>query len=330
MKRTLIALLFTVLLLTTTSPALAAGADIRADWMPQEAREFFAAGAFNGYTIGERASCLLENTVGGNYFFAVAQKDGYNALFGFRESGGKYQYWLKTDAAIPQGRGTFELSFNSGELNLASAGMVQIGESLGILFTRPGDDQADTALFFAVDKSGQFNVKVVCFNYVWDEAIVSSDAIKYYLEEGGVVRTVYGVVETNLRYFSLDAFPKSLQAARESLSNPPSIPTGELSATRIKFTGGQKFEVYSGPGDHYQRGANGKASVSTNDWIQVFGSENGWIMIQYDISSTQMRIGWITQTALPRGATVDTLRFEYFNAQLTAGLHECFFEITAV
>ena len=238
MMKRMVSLLTILALLLCHVPAMADGAAIKADWMPQETRQFFSASAFNGYTIGERASYLIEDTVGGSYFFAVAQKDGYNALYGFREVNGAYQYWLKTDAAIPQGRGTFELWFNSGEVNLASAGTVQIGESLGIVFTRPDDDQADTALYFAVNKNGQFNVKVVCFHHVWDEAIVSSNAITYYLDEGSTVRTVYGVVETNLRYFSLDAFPKSLEAARESLSNPPAIPGGELSAQRIRFTGG--------------------------------------------------------------------------------------------
>ena len=120
---------------------------------------------------------------------------------------------------------------------------------------------------------------------------------------------VYGTYQTNLRYFSFSAFPRTVKEAREKLSNPPSIPSGTLSAQKVSFSGGKKYEVYQGPGEEYGRAGNGKASVSTNDWIQVFGRENGWIMIQYDISADHMRIGWIPESALPSSAKVSDLQY---------------------
>lgn len=120
---------------------------------------------------------------------------------------------------------------------------------------------------------------------------------------------VYGTYQTNLRYFSFSAFPRTVEEAREKLSNPPTIPSGTLSAQKVSFSGGKKYEVYQGPGEEYGRAGNGKASVSTNDWIQVFGRENGWIMIQYDISSDHMRIGWIPEAALPSSAKVLDLQY---------------------
>lgn len=120
---------------------------------------------------------------------------------------------------------------------------------------------------------------------------------------------VYGTYQTNLRYFSFSAFPRTVKEAREKLSNPPTIPSGTLSAQKVSFSGGKKYEVYQGPGEEYGRAGNGKASVSTNDWIQVFGRENGWIMIQYDISSDHMRIGWIPESALPSSAKVLDLQY---------------------
>ena len=138
------------------------------------------------------------------------------------------------------------------------------------------------------------------------------------MDEGHTKGTVYGTVETNLRYFSLSAFPRTVKEARNKLTQAPAIPAGELTAQKIKFTGGQKLPVYSGPGDEYERAANGKASVSTNDWIQVFGSEKGFILIQYAISASQMRFGWIDQTALPKNANVGPLSFAYEDAAITA------------
>lgn len=120
---------------------------------------------------------------------------------------------------------------------------------------------------------------------------------------------VYGIYQTELRYFSYTTFPKTVDEAQKELSNPPEIPTGTLSAKSIHFTSGKKYEVYQGPGEEYGRAGNGKAVVSTNDWIQVFGVENDWILIQYDITSDHMRIGWITASALPRKSSVNELTF---------------------
>ncbi|MEG1092416.1 MAG: hypothetical protein RSE38_13845, partial [Acinetobacter sp.] len=73
--------------------------------------------------------------------------------------------------------------------------------------------------------------------------------------------------------------------------------------------------VVAKSGEEYGQAGNGKAVVSTNDWIQVFGEENGWIFIQYDISSDHMRIGWIDANALPRKATVLDLAFSPVKAR---------------
>ena len=64
-----------------------------------------------------------------------------------------------------------------------------------------------------------------------------------------------------------------------------------------------------GPGKKYGRSGKGKAVVSTNDWIQVFGEYDGWLLIQYGISEEKFRIGWISAAALPKGTSVPVLPF---------------------
>ena len=100
----------------------------------------------------------------------------------------------------------------------------------------------------------------------------------------------------------------------EDLSQPENISLTVLNAPDIQFAKGKKYAVYSGPGENYMRGANGKASVSTNDRIQVFGQENGWIMIQYAIEATHWRIGYISAKALPQNAQVPDLPLLYQKA----------------
>ena len=72
-------------------------------------------------------------------------------------------------------------------------------------------------------------------------------------------------------------------------SNVPEIPEGTLSAEVISFTGNQTYAVFSAPTKKSIRGAKGRARVSTNGWIQVFGAEDDWILVQYDISDKQNR-----------------------------------------
>ena len=211
-----LALIFLPLLLRC-APALAEGADIRAQWMPYEVTQFFSASQFSGWTIGESASYIIENTVGGTFFFAVAQKEGHNVLYGFEEKNGKYNYWLKTDNCLPQGKGGFIVRFNNGTAYFTSGAAVTFGDGVSITFYREDDEeQADTALIAEVNKSGQFHVRAVLFNHAWDEAYLTSDSITYYLDEGHTKATVYGTVETNLRYFSLSAFPAPLKQRKKS------------------------------------------------------------------------------------------------------------------
>lgn len=128
---------------------------------------------------------------------------------------------------------------------------------------------------------------------------------------------IYGEYQREVKYLNVDSLPETLQEAREKLSQPPQIPDGTLTAKEVKFTSGKKYAVYSGPGTGYYRSGNGKAAVSTNDWIQVFGVEDGWALIQYDISSEQMRFGYIDAAALPKNANVDELAFAPVDAYLT-------------
>lgn len=72
-----------------------------------------------------------------------------------------------------------------------------------------------------------------------------------------------------------------------------------------------KYPVYMGPGEEYGRAADGKASVSTNGWVQVFGEYDGWLLIHYAISAEQYRFGWITDDALAKDEIAAELPFTF-------------------
>lgn len=107
--------------------------------------------------------------------------------------------------------------------------------------------------------------------------------------------------------------------ASPALAQAPKLPEQMLPAQEIRFPAGQKYAVYMGPGEEYARAGDGKASVSTNDWIQVFGQDGAWLMIQYAISDGRMRIGYMPCEALPEeAAPLNTLTWEWRAVRTTA------------
>ena len=131
--------------------------------------------------------------------------------------------------------------------------------------------------------------------------------------------TVSGVIYTDLDEFNIYTFPKSLSQARQKLSQPPALPVNtQQDALPEGKTGSfrkdEQYAVYSGPSESYYRAANGKALVSTNDWIQVFGCENGMVLIQYAISSKQSRFGYIPAEAVADPSQLEVLEPAYLPA----------------
>jgi len=131
-------------------------------------------------------------------------------------------------------------------------------------------------------------------------------------------------VQRDLRYVSFDALPKTIEQAKAELTTAPAVDSYVLVPQKVRFTGGEKYPVYTGPGEQFARSGNGKGSVSTNDWIQVFGEYDGWIMVQYDISVEQYRIGWIRKEALPKGTAVNQIDLSSLEKPYnTEAVYEC-------
>ncbi len=80
----------------------------------------------------------------------------------------------------------------------------------------------------------------------------------------------------------------------------PTIP--ELTARPGTFPKNQRYEVYEGPRQEHRRADSGKATVSTNGEIMVYGTWMGRMMIEYAIDDGRYRIGWIDTDQLPASA----------------------------
>ncbi|MBR6668857.1 MAG: hypothetical protein IKL25_10920 [Clostridia bacterium] len=165
---------------------------------------------------------------------------------------------------------------------------------------------------------GVWRVKIV-WDYVNNSiALVNDEKIGYiqgevredYVDyEMNRVKYVYGTYDNRFAAFNIYDFPRNLKDARAKLTNPPVTPTDFYTPVNVTLRANEKYDVFAAPGRSSYRAANGKAELSTNDWVQIFGEEDGWLLVQYDIGRDQMRFGYIAASALPKNTQVQALRW---------------------
>ena len=170
-------------------------------------------------------------------------------------------------------------------------------------------------IFFA-KFDGVWRVKVVLsderISFVFDDRIGYREGEKkedYTDWEHNKMQYAYGTYDNRFAAFNIYDFPKTYKEASETLTNPPVTPTDFYTPVSVNLRPSEKYDVFAAPGRDSYRAANGKAVMSTNDWVQIFGEEDGWLLVQYDISSEQMRFGYIDASALPRNTEVQPLRW---------------------
>ncbi len=102
------------------------------------------------------------------------------------------------------------------------------------------------------------------------------------------------------------------------VSYEPPIYGAFSSFSRQHFTPGQQLKVYTGPGAHYFRAANGKAMASTNGEIYVGGWENGWLMVMYWTNNGNIRVGYVNDSDFVDHISAPQLSYSYIPAIITS------------
>lgn len=83
----------------------------------------------------------------------------------------------------------------------------------------------------------------------------------------------------------------------------------------IELRANQNLPVYSAPSKSAWRGANGKASVSTNGAIYAAGWESGWLLLMYETNNGSIRVGYVNSSSIRGGVPMDDyLTFSYDTA----------------
>lgn len=253
------------------------------------------------------------------WFVLVKTGDGTNTLYSFGQKDGAWVKRFATSKAVPQGKKSVDI-YISEYMQDYLTDKVFSGPVLVIWQADEDNEYAEFFSAYQLSSSGQWNLIRIWSYTGYGNMEIGKDSITYFkgMEDARVEGTVKGTFQRDLRYVSLAAIPKTYKQAKQKLTSAPTLPAGsELQATEIQFAGGKKYNVYSAPDKGSLRGGKGKAAVSTNGWIQVFGKENGWILIQYSIDSEHYRFGYIDAAALPKKAEVPDLAFNAADAAIS-------------
>ena len=296
MKRAIGALALLALLLAAA--AAMAGEALYTSDMPGEVVRFFESRGLELKVTG------AVRPDGGSWAVAAVREKDRNTLYAFERRGGSWSCAYHRREDLPQGapvvlKDVSYRRYRGFELGCAFSFRAQESDAWEALCEKDGGRWTVRGL---VRTEGDGRT-------VSESIRVAADRLTYSGWRTAESVHYSGTVQNDLRYFAWSSFPKTPQDMRAKLTSAPVIPEGELTAQNIHFKGGKKYGVFSGPGERYLRGGNGKAQVSTNDWIQVFGRERGWILIQYAIKKGHMRFGWIPEESLPGDAYVQNLDF---------------------
>ena len=248
--------------------------------------------------------CEVQGTSKGDYGFALLHKQSERILVGYHRVNGEMKYWLKNAGAVPQGK-------EKAEFYVGTAGWT---DELDRYENPTGKKVYDDGLYFGLhmlDELGESYQYGVAYRWqdgmfrlfayykgAMDSVTVTDDGLNFFEYANGEQGYVKGKVQRDIRYVSFNALPTWIDDAKTKLTVAPNLKDGAFTAQKVKFTGGQKYPVYTGPCEDYVRSGNGKGLVSTNGWIEVYGQKDGWI----------------DRNALPEGTSVPGMDFASISA----------------
>ncbi len=305
MKRFLMFVLLLVAVLCACSIAFATTNNT----LPSEIESYFSVG---DSTILDYAD-LTGHGTDDCWFVMVRTKDGTNILYCFKLKENGWYVQFRTSDAVPQTKRGLHINVGEGGYEGPAATYPYNRPLLFIGQENEFGDHWDLCISFELQR-GKWLLRRIWSYIGYDHMLVKDGSITYYVdnENERIAGTVKGTVQRNLQYVSLSAIPKTLAEAKKKLTIAPDLPqSSELKVYPVTFTGKKKYDVYSAPDNSSIRGANGKARVSTNSWIQVFGTEGDWVLIQYSIDASHYRFGYITKKSLPKKSEVPELAFRY-------------------
>lgn len=257
----------------------------------------------------------------GEHAFLLILDDGVRILRAFRYEDGAWTQWLDSSAAVPQGKEAASLySYEKGAeyQYIWDLDNTYVSDGLHIAVSTSNGETTREGVDFTWQEDG-FHLHGYQFEPGEYVDVVGGEMVFWNISNGDE-RFVKATIATDIREIAFYALPAKPEDVAQDASKAPEVSEIKYLARAFKlipqepaFQKDRRCEVYMGPGKSYGRAGGGKALVSTNDWIQVLARCDGWLLIQYSISDTRYRIGWIKDDALKAGADIPEIPMEVYD-----------------
>lgn len=238
--------------------------------------------------------------------FLIVRNGSRRALRFQRRMGSEWETLWENDRIVPDGAsGWADLSYRdadvSGGLRQYDRFTAHWGDTVSLYTGYEGEEHEAFSLMLSRDERGVW--QVVRYNdhasgvhaYLFDDRILLNAGDFSQTQIGGLLFS--GLEERRAASFS----PEELEAAAQSLKKRVQ------KRDCIEYFAGAEplyiapdwkltVPVYTAPRKDSLRAAKGKASVSFADWVTILGRDGDWMMVLYERSEGQYRVGWVDVT----------------------------------
>ena len=231
-------------------------------------------------------------------FAAIARDQNHErVLYAFQQINGKWECFAKTKKAIPKTELKAFVSVSDTYQDSNAEG-IQNTPNISIWFMEPDEDHYELCMDFLLDGD----------RYILRDVIPHHGSIRYengavFIYEDDCFASQRGYVQypasADLTAFVCDDFLSCVNKWDDKYDELTKDVYFDDSHPLLYYWPTNKtIPVYSAPTKTAFVEANGKAKVSTNDWILIYGSEDKYYFIQYAINESAMRFGYIPRQSL--------------------------------
>lgn len=216
------------------------------DSLPQEIRQYFAAGAYAQARITGQAAWSGKGEEA--FFFVLVQdKAGTNILFQFHQRAGAWAYDFHTAKAVPQGEHKVLVYVSQGGEDWGN-GLVYPGPQLVLTQEDEAGEYTQVYTAYQLSPEGSFQL-FRAWNREEDASMeVLNDRIVYFreLESAQVAGIAYGAIRRDLKDFDLSTLPGTLLEAKTRLNADPDAPASNRAYNLASYSASTGQTLFHG------------------------------------------------------------------------------------
>lgn len=233
--------------------------------------------------------------------FRVARGNGKNALIHELRQNGEWTEEWRNDSIIPdKAYDWFTLDVDlPEEPSFSEYGRfsVQREQVLSIYAGYDGEDHHALSVEFERRSGGDWKVTSYSDNDSGLHLYLFDNKVLYYAADFSAMQTAglsFDSIERSAAQFSIAQAEEKRAAFADALADAAPVETfGGIDPLYIAPGRKATYPVYTEPDTSSPREANGKATVSLNDWVALLDREGDWVKLLYETGKGTYRVGWV-------------------------------------